>query len=110
MLRRRRRNIRDTLALTADDRCLNIMPLFHIHGLIAALLAPLAAGGQRLLHAGLQRAAVLRLARRGEADLVHGGADHAPGDPRARRAQRRGRSRATGCASSAPRRRRCRRR
>jgi acyl-CoA synthetase (AMP-forming)/AMP-acid ligase II len=37
-------NVRDTLALTADDRGLNIMPLFHIHGLIAGLLAPLAAG------------------------------------------------------------------
>ena len=32
-------------ALTADDRCLNIMPLFHIHGLIAAVLSSLAAGG-----------------------------------------------------------------
>ena len=34
-----------TLALTPDDRCLNIMPLFHIHGLIAAVLSALAAGG-----------------------------------------------------------------
>jgi len=34
-----------TLALKPDDRCLNIMPLFHIHGLIAAVLASLAAGG-----------------------------------------------------------------
>ena len=33
------------LALTPDDVCLNIMPLFHIHGLIAAVLASLAAGG-----------------------------------------------------------------
>ncbi|MEQ8697530.1 MAG: acyl--CoA ligase [Bauldia litoralis] len=33
-----------TLGLTADDRCLNIMPLFHIHGLIAAVLSSLAAG------------------------------------------------------------------
>ncbi len=38
-------NVRDTLALVAADRGLNIMPLFHIHGLIAGLLAPLAAGG-----------------------------------------------------------------
>lgn len=38
-------NIVRTLALTPDDRCLNIMPLFHIHGLIAAILASLAAGG-----------------------------------------------------------------
>jgi acyl-CoA synthetase (AMP-forming)/AMP-acid ligase II len=33
-----------TLALTPDDVCLNIMPLFHIHGLIAATLSSLAAG------------------------------------------------------------------
>ena len=38
-------HIADTLALTADDVCLNIMPLFHIHGLIAAVLASLGAGG-----------------------------------------------------------------
>ena len=39
------RNIGRTLALTPQDRCLNVMPLFHIHGLIAALLSSLAAGG-----------------------------------------------------------------
>jgi acyl-CoA synthetase (AMP-forming)/AMP-acid ligase II len=39
------RHIRDTLRLTPDDVGLNIMPLFHIHGLIAALLASMAAGG-----------------------------------------------------------------
>ncbi len=37
-------NIRATLHLTPADRSLNIMPLFHIHGLIASVLAPLAAG------------------------------------------------------------------
>ena len=37
-------NIMNTLSLTAGDRCMNIMPLFHIHGLIAALLASLRAG------------------------------------------------------------------
>jgi len=37
-------NIRDTLQLSAADCGLNVMPLFHIHGLIAGLLAPLAAG------------------------------------------------------------------
>ncbi|MBI2403875.1 MAG: AMP-binding protein, partial [Gemmatimonadetes bacterium] len=40
------RNIQSTLRLTAEDRGLIIMPLFHIHGLMAALLAPLAAGGE----------------------------------------------------------------
>ena len=39
------RHIRDTLALTVEDACLNVMPLFHIHGLMAATLASLAAGG-----------------------------------------------------------------
>jgi acyl-CoA synthetase (AMP-forming)/AMP-acid ligase II len=38
-------NIAASLALTPEDRCLNIMPLFHIHGLIAASLASLHAGG-----------------------------------------------------------------
>jgi acyl-CoA synthetase (AMP-forming)/AMP-acid ligase II len=38
------RNIGATLALTPEDRCLNVMPLFHIHGLMAAVLASLAAG------------------------------------------------------------------
>ncbi len=37
-------NIAETLRLTPDDACLNIMPLFHIHGLIAATLSSLAAG------------------------------------------------------------------
>ena len=39
------RNIAASLDLTSDDRSLNVMPLFHIHGLMAGLLAPLAAGG-----------------------------------------------------------------
>ncbi|HEU4726955.1 MAG TPA: AMP-binding protein, partial [Kofleriaceae bacterium] len=39
------RNVATTLALTASDRALNIMPLFHIHGLIAGTLAPLSVGG-----------------------------------------------------------------
>jgi acyl-CoA synthetase (AMP-forming)/AMP-acid ligase II len=37
-------HIASTLALTPDDRCLNVMPLFHIHGLIAATLSTLQAG------------------------------------------------------------------
>ncbi len=38
-------HIGETLRLTPDDVCLNIMPLFHIHGLMAATLSSLAAGG-----------------------------------------------------------------
>ena len=37
-------NIAGTLALTPDDCCLNIMPLFHIHGLMAAVLSSVGAG------------------------------------------------------------------
>lgn len=39
------RAIIETLGLQPDDRCLSVMPLFHIHGLVASLLSPLGAGG-----------------------------------------------------------------
>jgi acyl-CoA synthetase (AMP-forming)/AMP-acid ligase II len=38
------RNTAATLALTPQDRCLVIMPLFHIHGLVGTLLSSLSAG------------------------------------------------------------------
>ena len=38
------RHIATTLQLSSTDRCLNVMPLFHIHGLLAAVSASLAAG------------------------------------------------------------------
>ncbi|MBY0612402.1 MAG: acyl--CoA ligase [Beijerinckiaceae bacterium] len=38
-------NIAASVKFSAADRGLNIMPLFHIHGLIAGILAPLSAGG-----------------------------------------------------------------
>ncbi len=38
-------NIRRTLRLAAGDRCLNVMPLFHIHGLMACVLSTLHSGG-----------------------------------------------------------------
>ena len=40
------RHIMTTLQLSPDDTCLNVMPLFHIHGLMAAVLSSLAAGAQ----------------------------------------------------------------
>ncbi|MGG5821856.1 acyl--CoA ligase [Falsiroseomonas sp. HW251] len=39
------RHIGASLALSPGDACLNVMPLFHIHGLIAAVLSSLGAGG-----------------------------------------------------------------
>jgi len=38
-------HIAASLKLGSGDRCLNVMPLFHIHGLIAAVLSSLASGG-----------------------------------------------------------------
>ena len=38
------RHIAGSLALTPADLCLNVMPLFHIHGLVAALLSSLGVG------------------------------------------------------------------
>ncbi|RPJ59078.1 MAG: AMP-dependent synthetase, partial [Acidobacteria bacterium] len=38
-------NIVRTYALTADDVSLCVMPLFHVHGLVASTLATLASGG-----------------------------------------------------------------
>ena len=57
------------------------MPLFHIHGLMAGILAPLSAGGAVFCTPGFNALQVLRLDGGGEADLVHGRAHHAPGDP-----------------------------
>lgn len=37
-------NIRETLRLREPDRCLNVMPLFHIHGLVGAMLSSISAG------------------------------------------------------------------
>jgi acyl-CoA synthetase (AMP-forming)/AMP-acid ligase II/acyl carrier protein len=39
------RQIAAGLKLIPDDRCLNIMPLFHVHGLVAGLLSTLLTGG-----------------------------------------------------------------
>lgn len=40
------KHIAATLQFTPEDCGLNIMPLFHIHGLIAGLLAPISAGSR----------------------------------------------------------------
>jgi len=48
------RNIAAHLALQPVDRCLNVMPLFHIHGLVAALMASVAAGASVVCTPGFQ--------------------------------------------------------
>lgn len=39
-------NIANSTRFSSSDRGLNVMPLFHIHGLIAGILAPLSKGGE----------------------------------------------------------------
>lgn len=39
------RNVARVLQLDPEDRCLSVMPFFHIHGLVAGLLSSLSAGG-----------------------------------------------------------------
>lgn len=46
------RNIATTLQLQPQDSCFNIMPLFHIHGMMAGLLAPLVSGGSVICSPG----------------------------------------------------------
>ena len=83
------RHIGAALALTPADRCLNVMPLFHIHGLVAAVSSSLAAGGSIWCAPGFDALRFFGWLDAARADLVHRGADDAPGDPRARPAQRR---------------------
>ena len=49
-------NIARTLRLTTEDRCLNVMPLFHIHGLIGAVLSSLSAGASTACSSGFEPA------------------------------------------------------
>ncbi|KAK0727011.1 hypothetical protein B0T26DRAFT_639547 [Lasiosphaeria miniovina] len=48
-LTRTMKNIRDTYQLTAQDRTMLVMPLFHVHGLLCGLLAPLFSGGSMVV-------------------------------------------------------------
>ncbi|KAB8621939.1 hypothetical protein FH972_026048 [Carpinus fangiana] len=42
-------NIQRTYNLSPQDRTLLVMPLFHVHGLLAAFLAPLGSGGSAIV-------------------------------------------------------------
>ena len=48
------RSIAASLGLDASDRCLNVMPLFHIHGLVGALLTTMVTGGSIVCTPGFQ--------------------------------------------------------
>ncbi|KAI0595904.1 peroxisomal-coenzyme A synthetase [Biscogniauxia sp. FL1348] len=48
-LARTMKNIQVTYQLSAQDRTMLVMPLFHVHGLLCALLAPLYSGGSMIV-------------------------------------------------------------
>jgi acyl carrier protein len=48
------RNVAGALDLRSTDRCFNVMPLFHIHGIVAALLATLASDGSVICTPGFR--------------------------------------------------------
>ncbi|KAL2021794.1 hypothetical protein VTK56DRAFT_6568 [Thermocarpiscus australiensis] len=48
-LTRTMKNIQQTYQLTAADRTMLVMPLFHVHGLLCGLLAPLYSGGSMVV-------------------------------------------------------------
>lgn len=52
-------NIASSLQLVPRDRCLNVMPLFHVHGLVGALLASLSAGASVACLPGMKGEAFL---------------------------------------------------
>ena len=80
-------NVARSYALTADDVSLCVMPLFHVHGLVASTLATLATGGTVVVPAQVQPAVVLARRPRSRRDLVFGRADAAPAAARARRSR-----------------------
>ena len=55
------RAVADALALGPADRSLAAMPLFHIHGIVASLLAPLLAGGSVICCRSAAPATLLQL-------------------------------------------------
>ena len=56
------RNIAASLELSEQDHCLNIMPLFHIHGLIAVLISSLGKGASVCCSSGFNALKFMDLA------------------------------------------------
>ncbi len=57
------RNIAGTYALTGTDVTMCVMPLFHVHGLVASTLATLASGGTLVVPAKFSPLSFWRMAR-----------------------------------------------
>ena len=70
-------NIAAWLELSPGDRCHNVMPLFHIHGLVAAILTSLISQRERRLQQRIRRAPIPHAIANSPADMVHRSADDA---------------------------------
>ena len=70
-LRTSAENIAVSLGLSASDRCLNVMPLFHIHGLVGGLLSSVSAAGSVAIPPDFRSGSFFALARRAATHLVH---------------------------------------
>lgn len=57
------RNVARTYALTGDDVTMCVMPLFHVHGLVASTLATLATGGTIIVPTKFNPLSFWRIAR-----------------------------------------------
>lgn len=57
------RNVVDTYALVPEDVSLCVMPLFHVHGLVASVLAPFLSGGTVVVPSRFNPFAFWRLVR-----------------------------------------------
>src|SRR5207244_13584385 len=57
------RNVARSYALGPDDVSLCVMPLFHVHGLVASTLATLATGGTVVVPGKFSALSFLRIAR-----------------------------------------------
>ena len=109
-------NVARSYALTADDVSMCVMPLFHVHGLVASTLATLSTGGTVVVPAKFSPLVVLARGARSRRHLVFGGADvastaaracaRAPSDARSGKPSRR----PSVCGSSVRAAPRCRRR
>jgi len=61
------RHVAEVLELKPADRSLAVMPLFHIHGIVASLLAPLLSGGSVICSEPLPGPELLELIRSSQA-------------------------------------------
>ncbi|KAM0715360.1 hypothetical protein Q7P37_008858 [Cladosporium fusiforme] len=59
-LTRTMKNVQNTYNLTPADRTMLVMPLFHVHGLLAGFLAPLASGGSVIVPGGFSASSFWR--------------------------------------------------